>query len=61
MYFEPGEAITRMLRKRATEFVTSDEMALREYYGAILPFQNENQYLFCIFNQNYAEKKFLNM
>ena len=50
-----------MLRKCATEFVTSDEMTLREFYGAILPFRNENQYIFCIFNQNYSEKKFLNM
>ena len=39
----------------ATEFVTSDEMTLREFYGAILPFRNENQYSFCIFNQNYSE------
>ena len=61
MYFEPGEVITRMLRKRATEFVTSDEMTLREFYGAIPPFRNENQFFFCISNQNYSEKKFLNM
>ena len=39
--------------KRATEFVMSDEMKLREFYGAILLFPNENQY----FNQNYSEKK----
>ena len=35
-----------MRRKRATEFVTSDEMTLREFYGAILLFLNENQYSF---------------
>ena len=34
-----------MRRKRATEFVTSDEMTLRDFYGAILLFWNENQYL----------------
>ena len=45
-----------MRRKSATELVTSDEMTLREFYGAILLFRNENQYLFCIFNQNYFEK-----
>ena len=50
-----------MQRKRATEFVMPDEMTLREFYGAILIFQNENQYSFGIFNQNYSEKKFLNM
>ena len=33
-----------MRRKRATEFVTSDEMTLREFNGAILLFRNENQY-----------------
>ena len=53
--------MTRMLRKRATEFVTSDEMTLCEFYGAILPFRKENRYFFCIFNQNYSEKKFLNI
>ena len=36
MYFERGEVITQMRRKRATEFVTSEEMALREFYCAIL-------------------------
>ena len=61
MYFERGEVITRMQRKCATEFVTSDEMTLREFYGASLLFRNENQYFFCIFSQNYSEKKFLNM
>ena len=30
---------------------------VREFYGAILPFRNENQYSFCILNQNYSEKK----
>ena len=54
MYFERGEVIARMRRKRATKFVTSDEMTLREFYGAILLFRNENQY----FNQNYTEKSF---
>ena len=58
MYFERGEIITRIRRKRATEFVTSDEMTLREFYGAILLFRNENQYFFCIFNQNYSKKVF---
>ena len=54
MYFGRGEVITRMRRKRATEFVTSVEMTLREFCGAILLFRNENQY----FNQNYSEKVF---
>ena len=58
MYFEPGEVITRMLRKCATEFGTSDEMTLSEFYGAILPFRNENQYIFCTFNQNHSENSF---
>ena len=49
--------LTRMRRKRATEFVTSDEMTLREFYAAILLFRNENQYFFCIFDQNYSDKK----
>ena len=44
MYFEQGEVITRMRRKRATEFVTSDEIMLREFNGAILLFRNENQH-----------------
>ena len=44
-----GEVITRMRLKRATEFVTSDEMALREFYGAILLFRNVNQYFFLRF------------
>ena len=61
MYFEQVEVITRMGRKRATKFVMSVEMTLSELYGAILLFRNENQYSFCIFNQNYSEKKFLNM
>ena len=46
MYFERGEVITRMRRKRATELVTSDEMTLRKCYGAILLFRNESQYFF---------------
>ena len=59
MYFERGEVVTRMQSKRAMEFVMSDEMTLREFYGAILLFRNENQYFFfCIFNQNYSEKVF---
>ena len=57
MYFEPGEVITRMRRKRATDFVTADLMTLREFYDAILLFRNESQYFFCNFNQNYSEKK----
>ena len=57
MYFERGEVVTRMQHKRAMEFVTSDEKTLREFYGAILLLQNENQYSFCIFSQNYSEKK----
>ena len=32
-------------------------MTLREFYDAILLFLNDNQYLFCIFNQNYSAKK----
>ena len=43
-----------MRRKRATKFVTSDEMTLCEFYGAILLFRNENQYSF-EFNQNYSD------
>ena len=35
MYFERGEVIKCMRRKCATELVTSDEMALREFYGTI--------------------------
>ena len=31
-----------MRRKRATKFVTSDEMTLCEFYGAILLFWNES-------------------
>ena len=46
MYFEWGEVINRMRRKSATEFVTSDEMTLREFFGAILLFRNEYQYCF---------------
>ena len=55
MYFERGEVITRMRRKRVTEFVTSDEMTLREFYGA------QSCTSEWIFNQNYSENKFLNM
>ena len=42
-----------MRRKRATEFVTSDEMTLREFYdaNAMLIFRTEHQYFFGIFNQ----------
>ena len=58
MYFERGEVIARMRCKRTREFVTSDEMTLREFCGAILLFRNENQYFFYIFNQNYSEKDF---
>ena len=43
-----GEVITCMPHKCATEFVTSDEMTLCEFYGAIL-FRNENQYFFFVF------------
>ena len=58
MYFDRGEVITRMRRKRATKFVTSDVMTLCEFSGAILLFQNENQYSFVFlffFNQNYSD------
>ena len=54
MYFDRGEVITSMRRKRATKFVTSDEMTLCKFYGAILLFRNENQYTF-VFNQNYSD------
>ena len=50
--------MTRMLRKRATEFVTSDEMTLLEFYGAILPFSNENQYFFVFFIKIILKKSF---
>ena len=50
-----------MRRKRATEFVTSDKMTLREFYGANFLFRYENKDFSCIFNQNYSVKKFLNM
>ena len=40
LYFDRGEVITRMRHKRATKFVTSDEMTLCEFYGAILLFRN---------------------
>ena len=50
-----------MQRKRATEFVTSDEMTLREFYGAIPLFRNENQYFFVFLIKIILEKKFLNM
>ena len=49
MYFERGEVITRMRRKRATKIVTSDEIMLCEFYGTILLFRNENQYFFLYF------------
>ena len=49
MYFEWREVITCMRRKRATEFVASDEMTLRLFYGAILLFRNKNQYFFFLF------------
>ena len=49
MYFERGEVITCMRDKCATEFVMSDKMMLREFYGAILLFQNENQGFFFVF------------
>ena len=35
-----------MRRKRATEFVTSDEKRLRQFYGAFFLFRNEDQYFF---------------
>ena len=61
MYFELGEVITRMRRKRATEFVTSGEMTLREFNGAILLFRDENQYFFVLLIKIIMEKKrFLN-
>ena len=42
--------MTRMLRKRATEFVTSDEMTLREFYGANYALQiNKNHQISEIF------------
>ena len=58
MYFEWGEVITCMRRKRATEFVTSDEMTLHKFYGAVIQFRNEKSIFFGIFNQNYSEKVF---
>ena len=58
MYFEWGEVITCMRHRRATEFVTSDEMTLLEFYGVIILFRNEIQYFVCIFNQNYSENSF---
>ena len=47
-----------MRRKRATEFVTSDEMTLHKFYGAILLFQNENQYLFVFLIKIILKKVF---
>ena len=60
MYFERGEVITRMWRtgKRGTVFVTSDEMTLREFYGAILLFRNENQYIFVFLIKIILKKSF---
>ena len=46
MFFDRGEVITRVQRKRAKKFDMSDEMTLCEFYGAILLFRNENQYSF---------------
>ena len=40
-----GERLSHTCDERATEFVTSDTMALRDLYGAIILFRNEIQYL----------------
>ena len=56
MYFEWGEVITHMRRKRATEFVMSDEMT--KFYGAILLFRNENQYFFIFLIKIILKKSF---
>ena len=58
MYFERREVITRMQRKRAKEFVMSDEMTLREFYGAILLFGNENIFFFVFLIKIILKKVF---